>query len=161
MDPSWHGVGITPYCGNCRSKLLPQFHGVHNVSSRTFDGSNVKTHPAELAICTPDVKLGVAPTEMTRDCGASFLFAEFALLEVPLWWYQSEALRWLEDFSVTKFDLWNPDRASDMSPVIARRLLERFPWIFSTPGIVLMLPEEFHGFHNHFSLLFLLVPLPI
>jgi hypothetical protein len=86
----------------------------------------------------------VASRVITRNTSPVRGFAHLAYLLIALTWNQGKAVCRLELLGVSKLDLWVPDRAVDMNPVVGDRPLQWFTWTdrFSCSFLLLLIPLD-------------------
>lgn len=135
-----------------RPGFLPQPHAVHGITSRAFNGRDVKSKPVLRLERTTDVEVGVAAIVMTRHAGAFVCFAYLANLSILIGWDETEPFSRLQFLRTAKLDLRRPNRTRHVHPIVAYRSLQGFSRTDWFTHSLLSLAIKLDGFVDHFLL---------
>lgn len=139
---NWLGLmTAAKYSGSGYSILFPKLHRSHHVSAGTFgSGADIKPEHVKFLMRTTDMKSNITIRSVTLDGRTASLFADFARRVKSVGRNEADAFCRFEHLGNAKLDLWGPDGAGDMHPVVPSGPLKGFARIGWTTSRFLLLP---------------------
>ena len=126
--------------GRGRSILFPQLHRGHDVSAGAFRrGTDIEAEQVEFLMRTTDMKSNITIRRVTLDGGKDRLLADFARRFKSVGGNEAHAFCGFERLGPAKLDLWGPDGAGHMHPVVPGRSLKGLARIGRSPRRFLLL----------------------